>query len=200
MPTQLSDAEHAVIASIMSGDKAWSKVGDLVKAGHDLETIADLMLGKEAMLERWDHPEDGETVTLTTWGAYQWPLIMDETLELAERAVLLMRPKGKTPLTPQQLKQLEDERCLLSRVPFWVEGNQGDVPAKRRERLKEYRDPLPELVVDPCVPEYLADEVTGEDFELFTQLFDGTKVKGIKIKIDKRLKGAKQQPKRRRAG
>jgi hypothetical protein len=207
MPLELSEAERAVIAAIMAGEKAWSNIEGLARAGHELETIAGLMIegiGARTWLDNWNHPDDGPCVTLTSWGASQWAELHRETLELAERPATVKRgEKPGKPLTPAEKQKRDDDRILTSRVVFWVEG--GEAPPAKRKRLVEHRAPLPELV-RAREPEFLVDEVSGQMVELFTKLFDGTKVQGIKVKIDPKLKGnggkkAKgKAAKRRRAG
>ena len=191
MTLDLSEAERRLIAAIVAGEKAWTKVEALAEGGHSLETIADLMLRK--ILEKWDHPDDHDSVTLAPFGAYVWEALKMETLELAERPCTVRRKKrvhGKV------VKVHETER-----VNFWVEGGKPD--RRRRKWHVEDYGLMAELVRDRSAdPELMLDEVTGDPVELFTRLFDGTKVKGIPVKIDPKLKGveggAKDKPKARR--
>lgn len=193
MNMDLSDDERRLIEVIVAGEKAWSKVADLARAGHTLETIAALLLRE--ILEKWDHPDDGETVTLAPLGVYLWT----ESLELAER-----------PLTIHRLKREYGKVvkvCERERVNFWIEGAKPE-KQRRKRRVEDY-GMMAALVRDKeAEDEVVVDEVTEEPVELFAGLFNGTKVKGIKIKIDPKLKGAKgtgkggakQAKARRRAG
>lgn len=191
MNMDLSDDERRLIEVIVAGEKAWSKVGDLEKADHSLETIADLMLRK--ILDPWDHPDDGDSVTLAPLGVYLWT----ETLELAER-----------PLTIHRLKREFNKVvkvCERERVNFWIEGARPE-KQRRKRRVEDY-GMMATLVRDKAAEdEVVVDEVTEEPVELFAGLFNGTKVKGIKIKICPKLKGkpkgrpAKKAKERRKAG
>lgn len=180
---ELSEDERAIIEVIMLGDKAWSKVAELTRAGHSLETIADLMLRK--ILEAWDHPDDGEAVTMAPFGVYLWSELKAETIELAERPITIhsqKREQGKIVAV-----QVSD------RVNYWIEG--GSPPLKRSKRIVEDHG-LITLARDRVDgPEVVLDEVSGSPVELFAGLFNGAKVKGIQITTDHRLKGAKKKSK-----
>ena len=189
MNMDLSDDERRLIEVIVAGEKAWSKVKTLESTGHSLEAIADLILRK--ILEPWDHPDDGDSVTLAPLGVYLWT----ETLELAER-----------PLTIHRLKREFNKVvkvCERERVNFWIEGARPE--KQRRKRCVEDYGMMATLVRDKAAEdEVVVDEVSEEPVELFAGLFNGTKVKGIKIKIDPKLKGVKgkggAKQKRRKAG
>ena len=202
MNMDLSDDERRLIEVIVGGEKAWSKVKALEAAGHSLETIADLMLRE--ILEKWDHPDDGDSITLAPLGAWIWERLRAETLELAERPITIHRLKRER---GEVVQVRESER-----VNFWVEGAR---PDKRRTRrhVEDY-GLMAALVRDKADgPELVVDEVSGNPIELFMGLFNGVKVKGIPVVVDRRVKGkpkgkartkgkggAKQPKARRRAG
>lgn len=198
MNMELSDDERRLIAAILAGEKAWSKVGELTKVGHSLETIADLMLRE--ILEKWDHPDDGDSVTLAPLGAWIWERLKAETLELAERPITIHRLKREQ---GEVIKIRESER-----VNFWVEGAKPD--KRRSKRHVEDYGLMATLVRDKSAgPELVMDENTEGPVELFAGLFNGTKVKGITITVDRRVKGKPKKAKgkggakptkRRRAG
>ena len=193
---ELSEIEQAVIETIMAGDKAWSKIGHLTKAGHSLETIGDLMIRE--ILARWDHPDDGEAVTMAPLGVYLWSNLRAETVELAERPLTIHKQK-------REQGEIVDVR-VSDRVNFWIEG--GAPPLRRSKRLVEDHGLMLALdegrVAEPAI---VMDEVSGSPVELFAGLFNGTKVKGITITVDRRVKGKSKKKgkggakqKRRKAG
>lgn len=182
----LSERQRAVLDAIVRGGDdpkralAWVKWADLFDeefAPDDMDRLVEMHLIAEWMLA-------GELCyTLAPYGAW---LMQVHVLE-------------RTTIVGEE----------LSEDPYWAETSQEPrsihLPRRRHEIRWPWMDELEDPdAVDPVHdPEFLVDEVSGEEIELFTQLDDGREVSGIKIKIDRRLKGkggAQAKPKRRKAG
>lgn len=76
MPTVLSDAEEACLASIAGAKLAWSRESVLLRAGVELATLASLETA--GWLERWPGLKRGCAWTFTPWGAWSWQRVIRE--------------------------------------------------------------------------------------------------------------------------
>lgn len=186
----LSEPQRAALDAIVRGGDdprkptACVNLDWLEAQGCSPETIAELATLR--LVVRWDRCKLGR------------PLTPRVTLDPYAAVLLGVHILERTTIVGEE----------LSEDPYWAEASQEPrsihLPKRRHEIRWPWMDELEDPdAVDPVHdPEYLVDEVSGEEIELFTQLFDGTKVSGIKIKIDPRLKGkgGAKQAKRRRAG
>lgn len=193
----LSETQVFTLAAIVRGGDdprkpmACVEVGWLKDAGCPLAAIDELVALRVVVL--WEQDKLGrpltQRVTLTPFGAW---LLGVHILE-------------RTTIVGEELEE----------TPYWAELDREPAPLHLPKRRHEVRWPWMDELPDPDAvdpvhgPEFLVDEVSGKEIELFTQLFDGREVAGIKIKIDPKLKGAKgkgakgkakAQPKRRKAG
>ncbi len=130
------------------------------------------------LVERWT-ARGIDAVTLTPWGAW----IMG--VEIIER-----------------VKIVGDE---IEEDPVWVEKPAAPRQLRLPRRQHEVRFPWMEVFEDPLPgPEFLVDEESGKPIELFARMFDGEWIGGVRVKIDRRMKGKKKArggPKgRRKAG
>jgi hypothetical protein len=187
----LTAEQRALLDAIVRGGPdprrafAWTEAVYLWETGHEPGTFDELV--GAGLVVAWDL-SGLLRYTLTPYGAWLMGVhILERTTIVGEE---------------------------LSEDPYWAEVTKEPPPLHLPKRRHEIRWPWMDEVPDPNADdpvhgpehlEYLVDEVSGKEVELFTQLFDGTRVQGIKIRIDPKLKGPKGKAKksakpRRKAG
>lgn len=178
MRLDLSDDGRAALEAIVTGQEAWSMLGQLLAVGHTEATLAGLEAAE--LVERWERP-DGQAVTLSPWGKF----LCDR--EILERVTLLREDKTEDDAIGRRVVvkvEVEDVRLFWGR-----EGQEPTGPVRLPRRRHEFRMPYPDLRAAPGPgPEYLLDD-DGEPVRLFARLYDGTPTEGVPVEVDRRIKG-----------